>query len=430
MPKVIIDNPGGGDCGFYAFAVALIDIIQQQARAGDDQSKTLRQLQGLGADISLEDINAINLQALSQSPRPVLGSRERRILDTLQMSLRKVAANEYKQQLMDRMAIDAAQNQIAPGSSHDTMGSQIFGRFKHLVEEFLTGNLLRAGVMGSTVRNQPRLRQLAQFNELALDDGLLQAAAELANTVDAAIVDASIGNQTYGEITRAADPGCNLQIAEATLGTHLENYFTRNIATILPAIDAVARQGRWATDEDLRILAEVLEVNLKVAGQQTGVLPADQPTVELINQENAHWVTSVDIALPANQHRLWPAIFGTTQSTSTARAGLSSQQTVCSSSQEDNLTQKIAQIVTITASAAQPGDKRANYEQLLRDLVGAACELSGVFANISAQDRLTGELDTAEAKHDAAGIQTESDEEFAVRLQEAELANVGISLRR
>lgn len=89
----VIDNPGGGNCGYYGFAIALIEQIQQQVRA-NGRSALFDKWQGMGLkDVLLTQIQAFDLAALARSPRRY----QKELLDKLQQSLRELGFEQARQ---------------------------------------------------------------------------------------------------------------------------------------------------------------------------------------------------------------------------------------------------------------------------------------------------------------------------------------------
>ena len=89
----VVDNPGGGDCGYYSFAIGLIEQIQKQARV-NQTSALFEKWQKLGLQgVSLAQIKAIDLAELARNPR----TYEKDLLKVLQQSLRQIGFNQKRQ---------------------------------------------------------------------------------------------------------------------------------------------------------------------------------------------------------------------------------------------------------------------------------------------------------------------------------------------
>ncbi|HDS3847440.1 TPA: type IV secretion protein Dot, partial [Legionella pneumophila] len=63
---------------------------------------------------------------------------------------------------------------------------------------------------------------------------------------------------------------------------------------ILKNLEKIKEQGRWATHDDLKEIADLLKINLNVVGQPNGKPILEYPTVTLKNLSNTHWITQVE----------------------------------------------------------------------------------------------------------------------------------------
>ena len=277
----IIDNPGGGDCGFYAFSIGLINIIQQEYIV-EGISKTFNLWQDKDLKgVSLQDIINIDLSKLYQSP----GNYKKELLVKLQLSLRNITVNAIKSDLFRRVESEHGVN-----ASHTLVeGSTVYCKFMELVQFYLhnspqqnTNQSLYSQFLEFTqyVYNGSYLRQKGQFNELALSSSVLELAHKTAMSLRA-----KVKNKSFAETQRIE----NTHVKDALL----EDLMYGSDSVILKGTDKIKDQGRWATHDDLKGIAEQLKVNLHIMSNTNGALIFDYPTVTLKNQRNSHWTTLV-----------------------------------------------------------------------------------------------------------------------------------------
>ncbi|WP_028388050.1 hypothetical protein [Legionella fairfieldensis] len=162
--KVRIDNPGGGDCGFYAFAIGLIDLIQNEYQSGGVSPTYDQWVQEGLEDIQLDDLLAINLYQLHLSPR----NDQKRMLSALQMSLRHVVVNTQRQSLLA-----ALQSQEKSPFLSKIEGEVVFNKFMQLV--LLVKNSIN------------ELPTEAKFNELVFDNNVMKLARETSRSLRLAL---------------------------------------------------------------------------------------------------------------------------------------------------------------------------------------------------------------------------------------------------
>ena len=269
-----INNPGGGDCGFYAMAIGLVDCIQREYQQ-NKSSKTFDRWQAQGLTLSLETLLQINLKKLQSSPY----SYKKTELQQMQLCLRAMSAESYKAELLSK----AQEEQVR---SEETLSlvesSSIFGKFMDLVKLF---------------ERKPQARissDITNFNELALSPKTVDLAKKTATSLRAAKKDA----------IQAAKPGTlsfadkevidNSVVKTALVSDILVGDTVNPNSVILAGVDAIKQRGRWATHSDLKEVASKLEVNLHVANKQNGALHPEWPTIQLFNSSNVHWTTMVN----------------------------------------------------------------------------------------------------------------------------------------
>lgn len=256
-----IDNPGGGDCGFYAFAIGLIHVIQHEYYSSG-KSNTFNRWKNEGLDMSLQDILAIDLDWLACLPY----SYKKDQLIALQMSLRNITVNVNKEDLLNRIYIELTSNE----AQTKVEGSIVYGKFMELVQFYL--------------RRSSSLEQISQYNELALSPEVLQLAQNTARSLRPIL---------RGQPFDKAQKIENAYVKEALLIDVLSINGRNSHSVILNGIEQIKQRGRWATHSDLNEIAERLKVTFHVTGQVNGPTTPGYPTITLNNEGNMHWTTTV-----------------------------------------------------------------------------------------------------------------------------------------
>lgn len=369
--KYEIDNPGGGDCGFYAFAISLIEIIQNEHHA-KRVSPTFKKWQEKGLDgVDLDSLLKVDLHRLRQDPNHY----EKALLSLLQRSLRSIAAESSKKDLEQRVEFERIQ--YATPNLTEVEGSPIFGKFSELVKAYVNG--------GTSAKLST---DFYNFNELALSPKVRQLAQQTAIELKPLLKDKSFAEQQKIE---------NTYIKEALIA----DWQAKPKSCILEGIDSIKKPGRWATHSDLNVIAAELNVNLLVNSVVNGAVEASWPTATLNNKGNKHWTTTVDI--PEPKLRIEP---------------LEPRARTVKAKQTEELSSREEQVLAATVSSQVHEDKVAPYKQHLKTLIHAAAS-QGLFAKVVDKIDVT-DLDQAKANDG------ETDEEFALRLQEAEYRGSGL----
>ncbi|HAU1182777.1 TPA: type IV secretion protein Dot [Legionella pneumophila] len=258
-----IDNPGGGDCGFYALAIGLISIIQNEYKL-HGKSKTYdrwKQVEGIYG-VRQQDILNVDLTKLHDSPY----TYKSELLFLLQMSLRNIAVIVNKEDLVKRI--------IEEGRSKDQTkieGSNAYCKFMELVQLYLY--------------RRDSLARISQFNELALSPEIVQTARDIAR-----ILRPILRNQPFHQVQKIE----NAFVKEVLLNDVLSGNTINSNSIILKNLEKIKEQGRWATHDDLKEIADLLKINLNVVGQPNGKPIPEYPTVTLKNLSNTHWITQVE----------------------------------------------------------------------------------------------------------------------------------------
>ncbi|WP_259331259.1 hypothetical protein [Legionella bozemanae] len=255
-----INNPGGGDCGFYAFSIGLINAIQEEYNEhGKSEIFDLWKSKGLN-NVSLQEILDIDLHKLYDSPY----TYKKETLLKLQMSLRGIATTAYKHDLFKKIA-EAKSN-----GSTQVESSPVYHKFMELVHYYLD--------------NEGTLDKISQFNELALSPKVLALAKKTA-----ASLKPMLKNQTFAQTQKIE----NAYVKEVFLKDVLFAGKENPSSVILKGIEKIKEQGRWATHADLNEVADQLKVNLYVTNQLNGEPTKGWSTIVLNNEGNAHWTTNV-----------------------------------------------------------------------------------------------------------------------------------------
>lgn len=276
VKTVDINNPGGGDCGFYAFSIGLIDIIQQEYTDpnGIGASKTYDQWLTLDKNIvSLTALLNIDLNKLHQTPF----SYESELLNKLQMSLRGIALENTKNNLFNNIEAQKIQEALEPGIWTLIESTYVFNKFMELVQFYLPGTT-----------TEQSLSEVSKYNELALSyeaNTLAHSTAQKLHVIidnDPDFKEKQIFNDALVKKVLLED-------------VSLEN--EQEGSVILTALASIKEAGRWATHTDLSHLADLFNVNLWVEGSENGKKENAWKTLSLNNHGNAHWTTHVKLPL-------------------------------------------------------------------------------------------------------------------------------------
>ena len=257
MPN--LNNPGGGNCGFYAFGIGLIDAIQQE-HSDAGTSPTLDKLNDfLEQPLRIEDIISFDLKEYG----PDYMRYNREFMDKLQASLRNIAVHGYKKDLHTNYVREIAD----PGTQIE--GTMIFNKFMELVHSKKNNKTLSS-----------------QFNELVLSPEVNQL-AQLVAMRSQNLSQNLTSDQRDVSVRRLAKDIFMRDIFDET------GDFKKD-SDILAATNIITNSGQWATHQDLQSIAAELGINLNVNGQLNGANTDGAPTVILKNSSNFHWTTEVE----------------------------------------------------------------------------------------------------------------------------------------
>src|SRR3990167_540846 len=273
----IIDNPGDGDCGFYALAIGLINIIQEEYKQDKQGSKIFNKWIKEGLDgVNLQSITDIDLS----KPHTSLSDYEKHLLFKLQMSLRNIAVNAAEQDLFSKINSEQASGEALTKIE----GSIIYNKFNELIQFYITNN--------------GTLEEIREFNELALSSKVLELAQDTAASL-------RIKFQAFEEQVKSeklSDKKAFIK-KEAIERDHVKTAFLKDVmldkqknpnSVILEGAEEIKEQGRWATHSDLKEIADLLETNLVVVGENNGKPLSGLPTITLKHNGSDHWKTVVN----------------------------------------------------------------------------------------------------------------------------------------
>ncbi|VEB39004.1 hypothetical protein [Legionella cherrii] len=352
-----INNPGGGDCGFFAFAIGAIkDIQDEYALYGKSATYDQWIRKGL-LGVSLQELIDFDLNRLYESPYHY----KNELLSTLQMSLRNIAADAYTIDLLNRIRTEAV------SKDEETLieGSPVYHKFMELVRFYLG-------------KEKNNLAEISKFNELALSPQVTTLAENTARSLQPKLTAKPLSEAETNTIE-------NAHVKEALLKDVMQGDRVNPGSVILKGVEKIKEQGRWATHGDLKEIAVQLNKNLYVEGQLNGDPDPRLRTIVLNNEDNAHWTTQIEQLPPKRQE-------------------LKKEEAPSVAKEEE----------VISASVSKPinAEKADGYQQHVNDLIHAV-STQGLFSQVKNKINVE-DIDTAEA------LKGESDEDFAKRLQEAE----------
>ncbi len=381
--SVLIDNPGGGDCGFYAFAIGLVSIIQRENHV-EKMSGTFKRLQKTGfLKLNIREILAIDLSELEKKPRRY----QKENLFSLQMSLRKIAVHANQKDFL--LKIEEQKKQPALSKVE---GSVMGMYFFEIVEFFLSTSNVKLD---------------SRYNGLFLSDRICNEAKKIAEFL-------KTNNKERTDAEREQFKNC-----------HVRNWIMGHASLILEGGKYLEKEGRWATHSDLKEVADSLEVQLLVKGVNNGETANNRPIITLVNRRNCHWTTVVasdclepalraQCSLDSQTTRLKRSVKRLIKNNNPAGDDTALPNSLLLKNSDSLLTAKMQKVIKST--------NNVHIKNHLHELFEAVLE-KGLFSNVRTIDSKN--IDSAEARIYSNGT-TETDFEFAVSLQEAELRKAGL----
>lgn len=242
-----VDNPGQGNCMFYAFAIGLINIIQQEHLV----NKTVFFNQWLALDPTVQPyfdkIVAMDLQ------HPDVG-----LLKVLQRQLRQLIFDVRIKELREA----AGKKTTTAWLSNSTYMEFAGYFFENTVRD--SSNPF-SGVHLEVVLPAKNGRTEAEYDQLKLRVFL---------------------NFLYGALKKKK--------------IDVNTPFLDN-SPIVAALEQIKQEGHWGTYSDLNVLAELFKVNLHVYEnrrprfEERKDIPT-QHTMNINNEANMHWTTQITVA--------------------------------------------------------------------------------------------------------------------------------------
>jgi hypothetical protein len=280
QPRILItqnriDNPGRGNCAFYAFAIGLIDIIQEE-KISSKQSLFDR---WLSQDSTLvkeyEAICAFDYK----NPNNAL-------LDKLQRSLRNIVynyqLNEITQACIKVTAVDDKEK-LDPDETSKAYKDAMKRKYQKLTasDSYINfaalyyGNAVDTGSGFNPFVNSAAIRKtLEELDRSQIED----------NYEELVLVPLFI-KLIYGE-EQASKPITQTTAPVVT-------------SPILAAINNVTQEFFWGTHQDLSYLANLFKVNLHTLENgedrrhdSLGDVP-ERHTITVSNEGNSHWTTEI-----------------------------------------------------------------------------------------------------------------------------------------
>jgi hypothetical protein len=359
----IVDNPGLGNCGFYAFGVGLIDVIQKQLREKNTSACLDKLNSYLDEPITQQEILDFDINQYAVNCR----NYNRSFLDKLQAILRMISVSGYQNHLLEQHRKDVSE----PGTK--VVGTVIFDKFMQIVQSKLDGTKLSSN-----------------FNEMV-------SSKEVNQLADSASQNLSFKGKkiTLAELKILDFSSQHLCITKAAKNIFLADVFDEHNAfkqssKILKANTEITNSGHWATHQDLAHVASELEVNLNINGQINGVNLKDVSTITLNNNSNVHWNTIVDFVPRLAQ------------------------------SESTQLTKKLSPAAEKVLLAVLSVDESQENKEMLKDFTYLLLQYAEKL-DVKPEYKIDiKNIDTAQA------IEGQSDEEFAKSLQEAEFRKAGL----
>lgn len=268
-----VDNPAGGDCAFYAYAIALIDIIKHEFHKNPVQSKTFDRWCGARSAIK-------NYEGAIRSFD--YDHQDDEVLLILQKSLREIV---FSHQYKELLALDAAQDIILA-----TIQQPVFCKFSEIFWHFYLGSDLdpNYNVLSSSVDVKKFAKAASVHCEKTIPAKEYSSREhnERINTYLAKL----FSHEIYGPNYQDQSQRC----------LQTESIIIQALGRVMVDREMAKRKGvscYWGTHGDLNILSEAFAVNLHylVNGkkmQHFEDIPSRAVAI-IDNLDNAHWITRI-----------------------------------------------------------------------------------------------------------------------------------------
>ena len=254
-----IDNPGGGDCGPYAFGIALLPYLQQELTSEEDQKTPL--WNKLKAAIPEPEYTHENIK--TQIIKYDFLTPNKKLLNLLNITLRKILVEAQIASLefafKNYQEAEEGPNKNTPLLSNEII-SDALGVFN--------SKLGKKGID-------------AKDNDFNRD-------SEFKNAIECFLEEKKDGKE---------NPAWGLEFIKKNL---LDNnqHEVDHTGLLVKVLNKKLRLSVWFQHNDFKILAEYFEVTFKTHGRGAiggACSKDDKPVVLHINNiSNVHWTTSID----------------------------------------------------------------------------------------------------------------------------------------
>ncbi|MGQ3888528.1 hypothetical protein ACQUW5_05790 [Legionella sp. CNM-1927-20] len=282
-----IDNPGKGNCAFYAFAIGLIDIIKREVARGE-VSVTFQKLQSLSIDalslsadafsIKLDDINTFDYSKQSIQ-----------LLNKMQYCFRHIIYSHRKNELLAR-----------PLNSPNEFPPTVFIDFMEMVHCFAKSEPSAAHYNGLIYSPAAREYAIEVASKIKV---LRQRMERLSRWYPENAQDKNYNDARRRYLFNSFDEPINRLILEA----FKEDVYVKDESTlrinsnscIVEAMEDITVNYRWGTHRDLDDLANIFEFNFNTINYGRNhylygsANTADRPSITLNNRNNGHWTTNL-----------------------------------------------------------------------------------------------------------------------------------------
>lgn len=260
ITELSVDNPGKGNCAFYAFAIGLIDIIQDEQFIRAPCFQLIFD-NWVNHDPEVKSLYKDIINADSKHPDAAL-------LNKLQTSLRKLVYEAKLNELYEACAISRKENEyqaLTGNSTYNNFAGLFFYNFDvdPNFNELVGSNRVRAAI-----------NQLKQDKNLVKDHEVYALAPSLISLI-------------YGP---------DIAIDNINVGTKPQQN-----SPILTALERVKQDCVWGTHNDLNYLANLFDITLHTLADNQPIQSfiADNPEKHIItvnNIKNAHWISRISVA--------------------------------------------------------------------------------------------------------------------------------------
>ncbi|BCA94532.1 hypothetical protein TUM19329_08930 [Legionella antarctica] len=247
----IIDNPGKGNCGFYAFAIGLIHIIQEESTY---KNKTMFE-RWLALDSSL--LNRYDALRDFKFDHPDIA-----LLNHLQSSLRLITHHGQLEELKSACTDPANDYQVLVGNSTYIKFAEFY--YDRAVDR--------------------------RFNEFAASSEIGSAFKKFKLEVIP-----NYEHLTLVPLFLSLIYGTDVNPKSITLETNPSDQ-----SPVISAMGSITQDYFWGTHHDLNFLANIFKVNFHPLENGVARFPFtdldDRPIITINNKNNIHWTTQITFA--------------------------------------------------------------------------------------------------------------------------------------